>query len=232
MREGQEDGISFVDGAKGTLRDNDIFGNGFAGVAVGDGSAPSVTANRIHHGVSKRRGQQFAWRRTAPLRERRVRPHELTLPPPHPRTPSPSRTCVGRQSGIYCYSRGGGVFQDNEVYSNALSNVEVASYATPTLVANSITEGEQAGVFFHDGGDGALRLNRIYRNRESGVTLRDAASAPHIERNSIEENGNVGVRVFGASGALHRNRIVGNARSGVVIEPHSRCVPSIADARV
>ena len=49
---------------------------------------------------------------------------------------------TGRQSGIYCYSRGAGVFQDNEIFANALSNVEVASWATPTLVANSITEGD------------------------------------------------------------------------------------------
>tara|TARA_B110000208_G_scaffold100003_1_gene124769 strand:+ start:176 stop:451 length:276 start_codon:yes stop_codon:yes gene_type:complete len=88
---------------------NDIYGNAFAGIAVGDGSNPKVTGNRVHH---------------------------------------------GRQSGVYCYSRGVGTFQDNEIFANCLSNVEVASGATPILIANTITDGEQAGIFFHDGGGG------------------------------------------------------------------------------
>jgi len=47
---GREDGISFVDGGNGEARMNDIYGNAFAGIAVGDGSNPKVTGNRVHHG--------------------------------------------------------------------------------------------------------------------------------------------------------------------------------------
>ncbi|MBR0956901.1 right-handed parallel beta-helix repeat-containing protein [Bradyrhizobium japonicum] len=122
-----------------------------------------------------------------------------------------------RQNGILIYEGGFGALEDNEIFNNQLSGVEIKA-SNPTLRRNRIYGSRQNGVFTHEGAVGILEDNEIFANGLAGVSIKSGGN-PTLRRNRIHDGKQAGVYVYANGlGMLEDNDIFSNAFAGVEIK--------------
>jgi parallel beta-helix repeat protein len=117
----------------------------------------------------------------------------------------------GEQSGIIVYDNGLGTIEDNDIYCNGLSGVEVRNGGNPVLNGSRIYENKEAGVYIYDDGQGNLENNDIYLNCRAGMRFGNSA-LPVLRRNRINRNGIVAIWApLKGGGDVEGNDLRGNA---------------------
>ncbi|MHB9072401.1 MAG: right-handed parallel beta-helix repeat-containing protein [Desulfobaccales bacterium] len=122
----------------------------------------------------------------------------------------------GKTGGVFIYDNGLGTLEDNDIFGNALTGVQISG-GNPTLRRNRIHDGKAGGVLVNENGLGALEDNDIFGNALSGVQI--SGGNPTLRRNRIHENQQVGVFIYSNGlGTLEDNDIFCNVSSGVAIK--------------
>jgi len=122
-----------------------------------------------------------------------------------------------KQSGVFIFANGLGTLEDNEIFGNLYSGIEIKS-SNPTLRRNRIYNGRQSGLHFHENALGVVEDNEIFANDLSNVSIK-SGSNPMLRRNRIHGAKQGGVFIQdGGLGTLEDNDIFGNALSGVEIK--------------
>ena len=218
IHDGKYAGVFIEDNGRGTLEDNEIFGNGLSGVEIRTRGNPTLRRNRIHDGKSAGvlvydngqgtledndiLGSAFAGVeiRTGGnpiLRRNRIRD--------------------GKSDGVFVQDNGLGTLEDNEIFGNVLAGVEIKTGGNPIVRRNRIRDGKSDGVFVQDNGMGTLEDNEIFGNALSGVEIKSGGN-PTLRRNRIQDGKSAGVFVWeNGQGTLEDNEIFENALAGVGI---------------
>ena len=71
-----------------------------------------------------------------------------------------------KQDGIYIYEDGQGMIENNDIYGNAFSGVEIRTDGNPTLRNNSINKNSYNAIYIHDSGAGTIEDNDLRENKE------------------------------------------------------------------
>jgi len=128
----------------------------------------------------------------------------------------------GIERGIDVYENGQGVIEDNEIYGNVLSGVEISEGGNPTLRRNKIHDGKTNGIFVHENGQGSIEDNDIYGNAFSGIEISEGGN-PTIRHNRINNNSYraIYIRESGA-GIIEDNDLRENKRGPWYISEDSK----------
>ena len=119
-------------------------------------------------------------------------------------------------TGIFVYDGAKPVIEDNEIYDNAQSGIEVTEASDPEIKFNRIRSNAQNGILVHDNGKGVLTDNEVYKNGLAGIEIRESGSAK-VHRNKIydhETSGGIYVHHYGRAD-VEKNDIYHNGLSGV-----------------
>lgn len=178
IHDGKGAGVLIYENGKGTLEDNDIFGNALSGVEIREGGNPMLRRNRIHDGKA---GGVMVWNSGqgndifgnvlsgVEIKEggspmlRRNRIHD------------------GKQHGILVHENGNGTMEDNDIFGNAFSGGEIRKGGNPTLHCNRIAKNSYNGFYIHDGGAGTIEDNDL-RDNAKGAWLISKDSEPNVKR--------------------------------------------------
>jgi nitrous oxidase accessory protein NosD len=119
--------------------------------------------------------------------------------------------------GVLACDHARGLFEDNDVFSNARAGVAILSGGNPVVRANKIHSGHDSGVLVSEKGRGRIEQNEIYGNSRAGVAiLREGA--PFVTRNKIHDGLDSGVLVCEQGmGTVIDNEIYANQMAGVAI---------------
>ena len=113
-------GVHVYDNGRGTLEDNDIFGNAYAGVAIKKGANPTVRGNRIH---DSKQGGVFVYENgEGTLEDNDIFGNAnagVVISGSGNPTLRSNRINKNGYEAIWIYEGGGGVFEDNDLRDNA-----------------------------------------------------------------------------------------------------------------
>jgi parallel beta-helix repeat protein len=116
------------------------------------------------------------------------------------------------QGGVLVSEGGKGSLEDNDIFANTLSGVEIRDEGSDsTLRRNRIHDGNQGGLLIDLNGRGTLEDNDIFANTLSGVEIRRGGD-PTLRNNRIHDGKVNGVLVNeGGKGTLENNDIFANS---------------------
>jgi F-box protein 11 len=124
----------------------------------------------------------------------------------------------GKSAGVLVCDRGEAVFEDCDIFENALSGVEVRAGGNPVLRNCRVYGGHHAGVLVHDSGKATLEDCEIHTNKLSNVEIRTGGN-PTLRRCKLFGGQYPGVRVHdNGLGQLEDCDIYDNALAGVEIK--------------
>ncbi len=195
-------GIFLYENARGTIEDNEIFGNALSGVEISDGADPILRRNRIYNGKSA--GIFLYGNARGFIEDNEIFGNQsanLVIMEESDPVIRRNRIHGGKVSGIFIHSNGRGTLEDNEISGNAFAGVEIKAGADPILRRNRIHTGKQSGVFVHTSGRGTLEDNEIHGNGYRGVEITTKGS-PIIRRNRLYANRGYAIRVRTEGGAV------------------------------
>lgn len=69
---------------------------------------------------------------------------------------------------MHVYEQGTGTIDDNDIFANQYSGLEIDAGGNPTIRRNNIHDGKAAGVYVHTDGLGTLEENESLATRERG----------------------------------------------------------------
>ena len=123
----------------------------------------------------------------------------------------------GKSAGILVWENAQGLIQENEIWENAYSGIEIKTGAAPTVRGNKIHDGKSGGIIVYENAQGLIQENEIWGNALVGITITTGA-APTLRGNKIHDGKSAGILVTGnAQGLIHENEIWGNALVGITI---------------
>jgi parallel beta-helix repeat protein len=112
--------------------------------------------------------------------------------------------------GVRICDRGRADIKDNDIYENVSFNVEVCDHSIPKLLNNRIHHSKVQGIWISTHARGEFSKNHIFSNEKSGVEIGDSA-APTLTDNNIFHNREYGILVKDhASGEFTGNNIHSN----------------------
>ena len=127
------------------------------------------------------------------------------------------------QGGVFVFDNGKGILEDNEIYENSFSGIEIKNFGNPILHHNIIRKGRQGGVLVHNNGQGIFKNNDI-SNNIAGVEIRDGGN-PTLRNNKIYDNVEMGIVVHdNGLGLIEDNDIFGNGYDCVGIRSNGNPV--------
>jgi F-box protein 11 len=125
------------------------------------------------------------------------------------------------QGGVVV-GNGLGTLEDNDIFGNAFSGVEITDGGKPILRRNTIRDGQQNGVLVQKDGEGTLEDNDIFGNATTGVLVRRAGN-PTLRSNRVNSNEMWGVWISdNGRGLFEDNDLTGNRRGSWRIAKDSK----------
>src|SRR5262249_48752198 len=119
------------------------------------------------------------------------------------------------------YEGGQGIIEDNDIFGNAYSGLQIRSEANPIVIRNRIHDNKQSGVYVNDGGQGTVENNDIFGN-VNGVSSRSGGK-PIVRSNRITKNIHYGVWVYeNGGGTFEDNNLAKNAKGAWSISEDSK----------
>jgi parallel beta-helix repeat protein len=130
-----------------------------------------------------------------------------------------------RYVGIAIYNQGQGVIEDNDIFGNGYSGMEIRDESNPSIRRNRIHDGKRAGLFIHSEGQGIIEDNDIIRNGLFGIASKENGN-PTVRNNRIMDNHSRGIRVYdNGKGTFENNELSGNKKSNLLIDED--CKPNV-----
>ena len=80
---------------------------------------------------------------------------------------------MGKRAVFTFIENGQGTLEDNDIFNNNLSGVQIRTGSNATLRHNRIHDGKQDGVLVNEKGQGIIEDNDIFGNDYSGVEIRE-----------------------------------------------------------
>jgi F-box protein 11 len=161
----QECGVLIYESGLGTLEDNEITGNSYAGVEIASGD-PVLRRNQIHD--NKQDGVFVHDGGLGALEDNEITSNGLW--------------------GVEIATGGNPVLRRNQIHDNKESGVVVDDSGLGTLEDNDITGNGRAGVEVVNGGNPTVRGNRINRNGNEAVWVYNGGKGV-VEDNDLTGNG-------------------------------------------
>lgn len=124
--------------------------------------------------------------------------------------------CAG--TGIYVYDTAKGQIEDNDIYENGQSGIELSEAANPEIKFNRLQNNAQHGILVHDNGKGEITDNEVFKNRLAGIEVRESGN-PRIHRNKIyshESSAGIYIHHHGRAD-IEKNDIYHNSLSGICV---------------
>jgi parallel beta-helix repeat protein len=90
------------------------------------------------------------------------------------------------QDGILVFENGQGIIEDNDIFGNVLSGIEILGAGNPIVRGNKIHDGS-CGLNIHQNGQGLIEDNDIFGNALSGIEIKKAGN-PTVRGNRINKN--------------------------------------------
>jgi F-box protein 11 len=120
------------------------------------------------------------------------------------------------------------MLEENEIFANALSGVQIDRGGNPTLRRNRIHDGKQDGVYVLENGEGIMEQNEISANTLSGVEITSGGN-PTLRRNRIFGNKRYGIRILENSGGVFESNDLRGNPNAWDIASSSQANLSLAD---
>jgi F-box protein 11 len=164
IHHGKERGVIVYADGLGTLEDNEIFGNGFHGVAIGAGGNPVLRRNQIHD--NKQVGVLAQEGGLGTLEDNEIAGNGYSgVEIRTGGNPVLRRNQIrGNQGGVYVHDNGQGTLEDNEITGNGETGIEIQADGNPLVRGNRINRNEYRGVWVHDAGKGVFEDNDLTGN--------------------------------------------------------------------
>ena len=222
-----------INNGKGRLVGNSVGGHKKACCVIQNGSEFSLTANRIHDGLSV--GVSVLGFSTGRIEKTDIWGHALNG---LELSEGASAEVIGnlirdnRKAGILIDgpSRGVVTIASNDVSGNLIANLALTRGSDPIVEHNLIhnaaplLDRSAAGVFISGlGTRGRFQGNDIHGDKSACILL-TAGADPIVTSNAIHEAGEAGVvvRGVGALGRLECNSVWGNGKTGVEVSKGGR----------
>ena len=232
IHDAKQSGLFIRGKAKGLVQDNDIYGNGFAGMEVKDGANPRIIGNRFYDG--KQSGVLVQEGGTGRYESNDIYANTfagITVRKGGDPVMVGNRVHDNKQTGFFIW--GGatkGRFEDNDIYGNGFAGGEVKDGANPVFVRNQFRDGKQGGIYIHANGRGRFENNDILRNSVAGVEVKKGGD-PVIVGNRINDGKKSGVFVHdNGRGLFEDNEIIGNGLTGVEVK--DKASPTFRNCRI
>ena len=219
IRDNSQFGIWVYGSATGTVRGNEIHGNGSTGIIIGGDASILVEGNVVRNNAKA--GVVVYGRATGTIRNNEI--YENGFGGVHiggETNPLVEGNIIrsNTQSGIYLYDNPAGTIRDNDIFENGYAGISISDDAEPLIEDNSIRNNTDDGIWVYDSATGTIRDNEIFENGISGVGI-EGVAAPLIEGNTIHSNALNGVWASdSATGTIRNNEISDNEGFGILIE--------------
>lgn len=128
IHDGNGSGVLAYGNGRGTLEDNEIFGNARAGVAITEGANPTLRRNRIHDG--KQTGVFVYENGQGTLEDNEIFSNAragVTIKQGANPTLRRNRVHGNDYEGVWVYENGAGTFEDNDLRGNELGAWDISS---------------------------------------------------------------------------------------------------------
>jgi parallel beta-helix repeat protein len=171
-----ESGIYIEAGASGTIDNNDIFENAYAGIEIKSGANPVVTNNLIRDGKSSGMflndgalgtiesndisGNAFAGIETKSSRKFTIRSNKIH---------------GGKEGGLWVQNSAKGIIDNNDIRDNKYSGIEISAGGNAVFTNNIVTGNGENGVYVHDKGSATLTDNDLTGNKNGAWSIADNA---------------------------------------------------------
>lgn len=210
---GKRNGVVVYEQGRGTLEDNDIFGNTHPGVIITTGGDPMLRGNRIRDGGWQ--GVLVSEQGRGVLENNEIYGNMgcgVEINSCGDPTLGCNRICHNKTNGVHIRDKGRGSLNDNDIFENALNGVVIRMGSNPTLRRNRIHENQKGGVEVWTRRKTTLEDNDISGNKHAGVTL-GSSGRMAFRRNKVNNNGYEGVVICsGGRGIFEDNDLCDNKR--------------------
>ncbi|KAJ3614854.1 hypothetical protein NHX12_018424 [Muraenolepis orangiensis] len=196
IRECSASGVFLRLSARGLIAENNIHGNGEAGLDIRKGADPIILCNRIHSGL--RSGVVVLGNGKGSIRSNQIYNNKeagiYILFSGNP-VVSGNHIFQGQAAGIAVNENGRGTITENVIRENQWGGADIRRGGDPVLRNNYICYGHSDGVVVGERGRGLIEGNHIYCNKGCGVWVM-ASSLPQLLANNITHNRIYGLAVF------------------------------------
>lgn len=168
IHDGAGSGVWVLEGGRGTLTHNEIFGNGVGGeVTVFDGGSPTLVGNRIHHG---RESGVVLYRGGAhgELRGNEIHSH--------------------RMHGVEVAQEAGANLTGNHIHDNGEGGVKFHRGGGGSLDGDVIANNKLSGLLISDEGAVTAKNCRINTNGHDGIRVRGPVGELSFHHNDLTGN--------------------------------------------
>jgi parallel beta-helix repeat protein len=226
-----ENGFFISQQSKGTMKEIQVFKNGFAGIAIRDGSEPVINNSKVFDGkdlgIWIYEGGKGTIENTEVYRNQK---HGIQVGVRADPLLSRVRVYGGNQNGILFHESAKGKVENSEIFGNTMSNVVITGGANPTITQTKMYDSKESGLSVTNGGRGTIEMCQIYRNVFQNVHIANAAR-PTIRTTDIYDGQSGGVWVTaGGGGLIENSNIYNNNKFGVGIE--SQGEPTIKQCKI
>jgi parallel beta-helix repeat protein len=204
----RQHGIYIRSYAKGTIRDNEIYENGYSGIAVAEEADPLIEDNTIMN--NRQAGIYIRSYAKGTIWGNEIYENGYSgIAVKEEAEPLIEDNVIrsNQYNGIFACSSAKGTIRNNEIYENGYSGIEVVEDSEPLIEGNIIRNHEYSGIYIYSSAKGTIRDNEIYENGYPGITVAED-SDPLIQNNTIIFNTGDGIWVSGDSKPVIKNNII------------------------
>ena len=121
----------------------------------------------------------------------------------------------GKQGGFWMEEDASCVLEENDIFKNQKSGIQVGGHADPWVIRNIVRDGLKGGIVVHDRATGTFLQNEITRNTMAGVGGTDSA-CPLFHSNLIKDGRGGGIVLHeNCRGIFEKNQVIGNTHAGI-----------------
>jgi len=189
----RQPGIYIYSYAKGTIQGNEIYENGYAGIAVAERAEPLIEGNIIRN--NKKDGIFVFEGGKGTVRDNEIYGNGSSgVEVAGTSDPLIEGNVIrnNQEDGIFVYSDVGGAIRNNEIYENGYSGIEVVEDSDPLIQNNTIIFNTGDGIWVYDRSKPVIKNNIIVRNGGDGIDINgyDSGSkgSPLVSYNDVWNN--------------------------------------------
>lgn len=249
IHQGDANGIWFIDYAKGTVEDSEIYGTSWAGIRIESGASPTFRRCKIHD--TKNAGVVITDEARGVFEDCDIYANAKAGVEVRNGSSAAIRNCKIHDSGEYAvwfHRYASGTVEDCEmfgnhgvaaeimeasnplvarcnIFGNFAADIEINKGANPAIRDCKIHGGPGPGIYIYDNGQGTIEDCEVYGHEKYQEVQMTGGSKPLLRRCGIHDGAAGGVLIGGdAMGTLEECSIYDNRFSGVWIRQSARPV--------
>eukprot|EP00658_Telonema_sp_P-2_P005171 TRINITY_DN11944_c0_g1_i4.p1 TRINITY_DN11944_c0_g1~~TRINITY_DN11944_c0_g1_i4.p1 ORF type:complete len:926 (-),score=208.82 TRINITY_DN11944_c0_g1_i4:264-3041(-) len=221
IHSGFQNGVS-VEGATGTIVNNDVTGHKMCGMVLKGDADPVVRNNTFSGndlaGVVIGGDATGTFEGNQAIQNRHYGMAVGASAEPMIRGNLCKENHLG---GLLASGHSAGLIENNEVSDNTGHGMVLAGSNTSVATGNVFHNNSEAGMALCGDSRASVEDNRIYKNGGAGAIIQDAAT-PVMRRNRLKTNDGEGIVVLdNAGGTIENNQVSNNGAAGVVLNENS-----------